>query len=121
MDVARINFSHGEHHEHAERIATVRRICEEEGALVAILADIQGPKIRIGQVAGGGITLTTGDKITLTLDEGAVGENNIVTLPHPEFVKDVHQGATLLLDDGNFEFEVMSNTGRSLICQVRVG
>ncbi len=119
MDVARINFSHGDHETHGKAIDDVRRIAAEEEAVVAILCDIQGPKIRIGKIANEPINLAVGDKITLTLDE-ANGENNIVSLPHPEFLRDIKSGMPLLLDDGKLEFIVRSTTGRSLICEVVV-
>ncbi len=120
MDVARINFSHGKQSEHGETITNVRRIAAEENAVVAVMCDIQGPKIRIGKIASGVITLAIGDKVTLTLDE-ANGENNIITLPHPEFMRDIKVGTRLLLDDGKLEFEVKSTLPRTLICEVTVG
>ncbi|MDX2162572.1 MAG: pyruvate kinase [bacterium] len=119
MDVARINFSHGDHETHGKAIDDVRRIAQEEGAVVAILCDIQGPKIRIGKIAQEPIPLAIGDKITLTLDE-ADGTNNVVSLPHPEFVRDIKAGMPLLLDDGKLEFVVKSTNGRTLICEVVV-
>ncbi len=120
MDVARINFSHGKQEEHGTTIANVRRIAQEEGAVVAIMCDIQGPKIRIGKITSGVINLAIGDKVTLTLDE-ANGENNIFTLPHPEFMRDIKVGTRLLLDDGKLEFEVKSALPRALVCEVTVG
>jgi pyruvate kinase len=120
MDVARINFSHGKHEEHGWTIDAVRRIAQEEGAVVAIMCDIQGPKIRIGKIAAGPIILAAGDRITLTLDE-ADGTNNVVSLPHPEFMRDIRQGTHLLLDDGKLEFEVKSTLPRGLVCEVIVG
>ncbi len=120
MDVARINFSHGDHETHGKTIDDVRRIAAEEGAVVAILCDMQGPKIRIGKIANEPLPLRPGDKITLTLDQ-ADGSNNVVTLPHPEFIRDIKQGMHLLLDDGNYEFIVRATTGRSLVCEVLVG
>ncbi len=119
MDVARINFSHGDHETHGQAIDTVRRIAQEEGAVVAILCDIQGPKIRIGKIAQEPIMLAVGDKITLTLDS-ADGTNNVVQLPHPEFLRDIKAGMPLLLDDGKLEFVVRSTTARSLVCEVVV-
>jgi pyruvate kinase len=119
MNVARINFSHGDHAVHGETIDDVRRIAEEEGAVVAILCDIQGPKIRIGKIAHEPIVLNAGDAITLTLDP-ADGTNNVVTLPHPEFVRDIKDGMILLLDDGKLEFIVRQATARSLVCEVVV-
>jgi pyruvate kinase len=120
MDVARINFSHGDHATHGERIALVRRIAEEEQAVVAILCDIQGPKIRIGKVAGEPLLLATGDKITLTLDD-VPGENYLISLPHPEFVQDIKPNTILLLDDGNLQFMVREVTPRNLHCEVMIG
>ncbi len=119
MDVARINFSHGDHERHAQSIALIRQVAEEEGHVIGILADIQGPKIRIGPVKVP-LTLLKGDEIILTLDE-ADGTDNIVSLPHPEFVKDIGIGMQLLLDDGNLEFVVEATTPRKLICRVVLG
>ncbi len=120
MNVARINFSHGDHETHGKTIDDVRRIAEEEGAVIAVMCDIQGPKIRIGKIAQEPLDLKKGDTITLTLDE-ADGTNNVVTIPHPEFVRDIKPGMTLLLDDGKWEFVVKSVTGRALVCEVVVG
>lgn len=119
MDVARINFSHGDHERHKQTIEAVRRIAEDERRVVAILSDIQGPKIRIGAVKEP-VDLRQNDKITLTLDE-ADGTDNVVTLPHPEFIRDITPGMQLLLDDGNLEFVVEDVTTRSLVCRVVLG
>ena len=122
MNVARINFSHiaPEDYENTTAlIQLIREIAKQENRVVGILCDIQGPKIRIGQV-GEGIELATGDKITLTTDE-ADGTDNVVSLPHPEFVKDIHTGAQLLLDDGNLEFTVTESSPTKLICEVVIG
>lgn len=119
MDVARINFSHGDHPRHKQTIETVRKVAEEENRVVAILSDIQGPKIRIGHIETP-LNLNRNDLITLTLDE-ADGTDNIVTLPHPEFIRDIGPGMQLLLDDGNLEFRVEEVTSRSLICKVMLG
>jgi pyruvate kinase len=121
MDVARINFSHGDHESHGKVIDMVREVADDENAVVAILCDIQGPKIRIGQIADEPLELEEGDKITLTLDEEADGTDNVVSLPHPEFLKDISAGTRLLLDDGNLQFDVESSTGRQLRCSVVIG
>ena len=120
MNVARINFSHGNHELHGDAIDTIRRIAEEEGTVVAILCDIQGPKIRIGDLEREPVALIPGDSITLTLDD-VVGSNGIVSLPHPEFLRDIMPGTTLLLDDGNLQFSVKETTGRELVCEVVIG
>ena len=119
MDVARINFSHGDHNTHAKAIETVRRIAQEENAVVAILCDIQGPKIRLGQVMNEPLALEKGDKVVLTLDD-VPGDNNIISLPHPEFMQDITVGTRLLLDDGNIEFEVKEVANRSIQCEAIV-
>src|SRR5215204_7416479 len=120
MDVARINFSHGDHETHGRVIETVRRVAAEEKVVVAILADIQGPKIRIGKVVPEPLELHEGDKITLTLDN-VTGENNVISLPHPEFVQDITTNTMLLLDDGNLQFLVKETTPRALHCEVVIG
>ncbi|MCY3976847.1 MAG: pyruvate kinase, partial [Chloroflexi bacterium] len=120
MNVARINFSHGDHRAHGETIDNIRRLAAEEGAVVAILCDIQGPKIRIGDLQQDPMVLGIGDNITLTLDD-VIGGNGIVSLPHPEFLRDIEAGTILLLDDGNFQFNVREADGRNLLCDVLVG
>ena len=120
MNVARINFSHGDHHTHGETIDNIRRLAAEEGTVVAILCDIQGPKIRIGDLRQDPMMLGIGDNITLTLDD-VIGGKGIVSLPHPEFLRDIKAGTTLLLDDGNLQFNVLEADGRNLLCDVLVG
>ena len=120
MNVARINFSHGDHQTHGQTIDHIRRIADEEDTVVAVLCDIQGPKIRIGDLRPDPMLLDIGDAITLTLDE-LIGSNGLVSLPHPEFVQDIQAGATLLLDDGNLQFSVTEASGRTLVCDVVVG
>lgn len=121
MDVARINFSHGSHATHSENIDRIRRIAEEENAVVAIMCDLQGPKIRIGQIADEPLAIAPGDQVTLTLDETDGSDPTIIALPHPEFVRDIEPGMRLLLDDGNIEFIVRSANSRSLVCEVVIG
>lgn len=120
MNVARINFSHGNHQTHGEAIDDIRRIAAEEGTVVAILCDIQGPKIRIGDLQSEPMMLKIGDRITLTLDD-VVGNNGLVSLPHPEFVRDIAADTILLLDDGNLQFRVAESDGRNLVCKVVIG
>lgn len=120
MNVARINFSHGDHETHGENIDRIRRIAQEENAVIAILCDIQGPKIRIGKVANEPLSLRIGDKVTFTLDD-VPGENGIISLPHPEFMRDIKVGTQLLLDDGNLELNVVQTTARGLISEAVVG
>ncbi|MCU0496050.1 MAG: pyruvate kinase [Anaerolineae bacterium] len=121
MNVARINFSHGEHERHGQTIDLIRKVAEQEGVVIAILCDIQGPKIRIGKIEGEGLRLVPGDRVTLTLDKNANGSNNVIALPHPEFVRDIKEGMQLLLDDGNLEFVVRGVSNQQLISEVVIG
>lgn len=116
MNVARINFSHGDHATHGENIDRIRQIAKEEGAVIAILCDIQGPKIRIGKVANEPLVLKKGDKVTFTLDN-VPGDNGVISLPHPEFIQDIRAGMQLLLDDGNMEMMVTQTIPRGLVCE----
>ncbi|MBA3873090.1 MAG: pyruvate kinase [Anaerolineae bacterium] len=116
MNVARINFSHGDHETHGANIDRIRQIAKEEGAVIAILCDIQGPKIRIGKVANEPLVLKKGDKVTFTLDN-VPGDNGVISLPHPEFIQDIKAGMQLLLDDGNMEMVVTQTINRGLICE----
>jgi pyruvate kinase len=120
MDVARINFSHGDHASHARRIADVRRMAQEEGRTLAILCDLQGPKLRVGEIAGGAVELAHGGRVTLTT-RAAPGDAGQVNLPHPDLVADVQPGQRLLLDDGALELQVESKTDTDLVCSVVVG
>jgi pyruvate kinase len=120
MDVARINFSHGDHEFHRKNIEMIRRLADEEGAVVAVMGDLQGPKIRLGKIANEPILLAEGQRLTLTTRE-ADGSNMVFPLPHPEFIKDVKPGNTVLVDDGTLEFKVVSKQMDDLVCEVIVG
>ena len=120
MNVARINFSHGDHQTHGRTIDHIRRIAAEEGTVVAVLCDIQGPKIRIGALREEPMMLEIGDRVTLTLDD-VIGADGLISLPHPEFLRDIKAGATLVLDDGNLQFAVKETDGKNLLCEVVVG
>ena len=105
VDMFRLNFSHGTHAEHKERFDTVRRIGREFNRPIGILADLQGPKLRVGKFAPGGITLAPGATFRLDLNP-TEGDSNRVNLPHPEIFAALVHGATLLLDDGKLELRV---------------
>jgi pyruvate kinase len=120
MNVARINFSHGDHATHGETIERIRKVAKEENTVIAILCDMQGPKIRIGKVANEPLMLKKGDTVTFTLDD-VPGENGLISLPHPEFIRDIKSGMQLLLDDGNLELVVTQVISRGLVCEAVVG
>ncbi len=120
MNVARINFSHGDHATHARSIATLRKIAEQEGRLVAVMADLQGPKLRVGEIEGGALELREGDVVTLALhpQPGAADE---IPVPHAELLRDLRTGQTVLLDDGSLELVVVRAGEACLGCRVIVG
>ncbi|KQV61672.1 MULTISPECIES: pyruvate kinase [unclassified Duganella] len=107
-DVFRFNFSHGSHADHQARHAIVRAIEKELGRPIAILADLQGPKLRIGQFDGGKVTLEAGAEFQLD-QAPALGSNSRVRLPHPELFAAVNAGQSLLLDDGRIRLEVLAS------------
>jgi pyruvate kinase len=104
-DVFRLNFSHGSHAQHRERVELIRRVEQETGRPIAILLDLQGPKLRIGRFADGPITLEAGAAFSLDLDP-APGDAARVNLPHPEIFAALEPGAELLLDDGKLRLRV---------------
>jgi pyruvate kinase len=105
VDVFRLNFSHGSHADHQARFESVRRLEREFGRPVAVLADMQGPKLRVGKFAAGGVMLAPGARFRLDLDP-ADGDAHRASLPHPEIFAALEPGARLLLDDGKMELQV---------------
>src|SRR5467141_1837344 len=121
MDVARLNFSHSTHEEHAKSIAMLRAAAVEHEKPIAILADLQGPKIRTGPLAGGGpVLLRSGQKFVITTAKilGDSTRVNTVFTPLPD---EVHRGDRILLSDGLIELRVEKVSGREVICQVANG
>lgn len=109
MNVARINMSHGVHDDHRVRIQRIRAIAQELGRYVAVLADLQGPKLRIGPIAGGAVELVEGQRFSLTTD-AIEGDARQVTAPYPTLVHDARPGGRILLGDGNVELKVVGTT-----------
>jgi pyruvate kinase len=106
-DVFRFNFSQGSHAQHRERYAIVRRIEQETGRPIAILLDLQGPKLRIGSFAEGPVILEAGAAFKLDLDS-APGNAVRAPLPHPEIFAALKPGTDLLLDDGKIRLRVQA-------------
>lgn len=104
-DVFRLNFSHGGHADHRERYEAIRQVEHETGRPIGILADLQGPKLRVGTFAGGPVKLEPGRPFRLDLDH-APGDAARVRLPHPEIFAVLEPGAELLLDDGKIRLAV---------------
>ncbi|HBY08469.1 MAG TPA: pyruvate kinase [Chloroflexi bacterium] len=120
MNVARINFSHGAQAEHAVVIATIRRIAREMGQPVTILQDLQGPKIRTGEIEDGSINLQKGQKLTLTI-EPILGTSDQVSVDYDKLPESASMGERILLDDGNLELEVVSITPTGVETRVTLG
>ncbi len=118
----RLNFSHGDHTEHAARIATIRQVAHELGVHIGILQDLQGPKIRLGRFEGGPITLATGDSFSLTSREVSCNQS-IATVTYETLADEVPPGSRILLDDGRVEMRVESvdQPQQTLHCSVTVG
>ncbi len=119
-DVFRLNFSHGSHADHAERIATIRALEEKTGRPIGILADVQGPKLRVGRFQGGRVQLQTGQPFRLDLNP-TPGNVSRVQLPHPEIIQAAQIGTSLLLDDGKLRLRVTRVRGDHLETEVVVG
>ena len=120
MDAARINFSHGDYATHAQSIATLRQVAEEEGRLIAIIADLQGPKLRVGEIEGGAIELRERDEVTLT-SHPRPGATDEIPVPHPQLLRDLRPGQSVLLDDGRLELVVVQAGEGCLKCRVVTG
>lgn len=117
MTIARINFSHGDHASHTATIAMIRKVAKEEGKVLGIMGDLQGPKLRLGFIKSGGIPLSLGDEIVLTPHPG---QPAMIHLPHPDLIEAVKPGARLVIGDGEVEFTVADKKEDTLRCIVSV-
>jgi pyruvate kinase len=105
VDVFRLNFSHGQQSDHRERLDTIRKIEKETGRPVGVMADLQGPKLRLGTFAAGRIRIATGNRFRLDLDKSP-GDESRAPLPHPEIFAAIERGTELLIDDGKVRLRV---------------
>lgn len=119
-DVFRLNFSHGAHEDHAARIEMIRAVEKRTGRPIGILADVQGPKLRVGTFQSGRVQLQTGSQFTLDMNR-APGDTRRVCLPHPEIINAAEIGATLLLDDGKLRLRVLRKREDHLLTEVVTG
>ena len=118
MDVARLNFSHGTHEEHAKNISILRAASGKHQKPIAILADLQGPKIRTGPLAGGGpVLLRTGQRFVITTAR-VLGDSTRVNTTFTPLPREVHRGDRILLSDGLIELRVQQVRDKQVICEV---
>ncbi len=120
MNVARLNFSHGNHRDHQKVIKIIRKVSQELKTPVAILQDLQGPKIRVGKFKKGSIQLVENKKFILTTDS-VMGTEQKASVSYPSFYKDVREGQSILLDDGLLNLQVEKIVERDVHCRVVIG
>ncbi|MCZ6551049.1 MAG: pyruvate kinase [candidate division NC10 bacterium] len=120
MDVARLNFAHGTLEEHARVIERIRSLEAKLGKPVAILQDLPGPKIRLGDFEGGAALLRTGAEFVIT-SQPLLGTAELAHAPSPDFFREVRVGDKLLADDGLIELKVLTSNGVEVRCQVLTG
>lgn len=114
LNVCRLNFSHGSHEDHASTIQTIRELNDETGFNVAILADLQGPKIRTGKIKDNGIMLKEGASISITTND-VLGDETLFAINYTQLPKDVKPGERILLDDGKIVLEITQTNKKDLI------
>ncbi|NLI28987.1 MAG: pyruvate kinase [Nitrospiraceae bacterium] len=120
MNVARLNFSHGDYDSHARVVERLRAAADAVGRRVAIMADLPGPKMRIGMITGEPVMLAPGDHFTLTTDDIS-GDATRVSVTFKTLPQAVSAGNTLFLNDGLIQLEVKEVRGNDVLCTVRVG
>jgi pyruvate kinase len=119
-DVFRLNFSHGTHADHASRIEMIRALEKKYSRPIGILADVQGPKLRVGQFQSGRVQLQAGQSFVLDMNPSP-GDTRRVCLPHPEIMEAASVGATLLLDDGKLRLRVVRKMADHLVTEIMNG
>ncbi|WP_086784654.1 pyruvate kinase [Crossiella equi] len=120
MDVARLNFSHGSHADHKQIYDMVRQAADEAGKAVGIMADLQGPKIRLGRFANGPVEWRNGDRVRITVEDVA-GTHDRVSTTYKGLANDAKPGDRLLVDDGKVGLVVVGVEGPDVVCEVTEG
>ncbi len=122
MNVARLNFSHGSYQAHAEMVSLLRSVSAELNTPITILQDLQGPKIRVGQLPEAGIELEVGKKLTLVpQSEASDATSDTVSIDYPYLAEEAKPGEQILLDDGLLELEIVAIEGSAVVCEVIEG
>ncbi len=120
VDVFRLNFSHGDHEKKGRIINSIRELSRRHRRAVAILGDLQGPKIRTGLMKGGSLELQTGSEVIITTRD-IPGEGSLIPTIYENLASDVRPGNKILLDDGLMELEVLATDGSEVRCRVISG
>ena len=120
VNLFRLNFSHGEHADHAQRYQWVREVERQLARPIGILMDLQGPKLRVGRFAEGKVHLERGQALRLDLD-ATPGDGSRVNLPHPEIIEALQPGMNLLLDDGRLRLQVTAKHADAIDTRVIAG
>mgnify|MGYP003292868348 CR=1 FL=1 len=120
MNVARLNFSHGTHEEHLDKINKIKEVREELGLPIAILLDTKGPEYRIKTFENGKIVLNDGDVFTFTTRD-VVGNQEVVSVSYPRLHEDLDVGDIILLNNGLLKFEVTKIDGQDVVCKTVIG
>ncbi|KYG84639.1 pyruvate kinase [Roseivirga seohaensis] len=120
VNVFRLNFSHGDHANKSQIIERIRELNNELGTYCSILQDLQGPKIRVGEIEGGEVLITAGQEIVITTEQ-MVGNSKKVSTVYENLSTDVSIGDMILIDDGNLELTVKSINGADVTCVVKYG
>jgi pyruvate kinase len=121
MNIARLNFSHGSYEDHAETVKMIRQVSQEINLPITILQDLQGPKIRVGQLPNGSMKLASGDILTLVPEYEYSDEADTISIDYPYLAEEAKPGAQILIDDGLLELEIEQVRGKSVECRVIEG
>src|SRR5690554_3709730 len=121
MNVARINFSHGSYEHHENVINIIRELNEETGLNVAILADLQGPKIRTREMENNGVDLIPGEIVEIVTEEDVLGTSKKFAINYAQLAEDINEDERIRLDDGKLELQVISTDGKVIKAVVNHG
>ena len=121
MNVARLNFSHGSYSDHAQMVSLLRSVSEQLDTPITLLQDLQGPKIRVGQLPDGQITLNEGESLTLVPIAEFANQPKTVSIDYPYLAEEAQPGAQVLLDDGLLELEIEEIKGKAVVCKIIEG
>ncbi len=121
MRIARLNFSHGSYEDHTETIKMLRQVSDDLEIQITLLQDLQGPKIRVGQLPDGAVELITGESLTLVPVDEYDNQPNTISIDYPYLAEEAEPGAQILLDDGLLELRIEEISGKAVKCKIIEG